>query len=153
MTIYAHAALCEKRRALGKLGECPLLRPLPSTKAPGDHRSGSFAWSGWREPPAGIEPATCRYKEYGHPCSHNIRRGRRQWTCAAGCPRLPSLPSPLPSAAPPLSEDKPIRTAGAARLEDRKRRVVRHEALFDRAEVECLRRWPVVAGRLKLEAA
>ncbi|MEV4113293.1 hypothetical protein [Nonomuraea sp. NPDC049695] len=37
--------------------------------------------------------------------------------------------------------------------ENRKRCGVRHEALFDRAEMKGLRRWPVVAGRVKWEAA
>ncbi|TLF71121.1 hypothetical protein FE391_20405 [Nonomuraea sp. KC401] len=41
----------------------------------------------------------------------------------------------------------------AARPEHRKRRGVRHEALFDRAEMEGLRRRPVVAGCVKWEAA
>jgi hypothetical protein len=63
----------------------------------------------------------------------------------------------LPTAAVPddriRGQTDPECEVGGHGPEHRRRRGVRHEALFDRVEVKGLRRWPVVAGRLKLEAA
>ncbi|TDC08846.1 hypothetical protein E1267_09080 [Nonomuraea longispora] len=63
------------------------------------------------------------------------------------------VPAVQQTTATRVSGGKPTRTAGPSRPEERKRRGVRHEALFDRAEMEGLRRRPVVAGCVKWEAA